>query len=261
MRGRPAEGPVSVGRPLAAHRRPQERGHRIPQRRGRAVRGQGLRPRPDEIHRALRRRPALQLAPDVHRRRGAQGHLRRHRRRWGRQRGRPRLRHDPRLPAADRARLHPQQPAGRRQRLDRRRSVDAAPQPPRQRLRPGRRLLGAQRQDRRRRPQTGAGRGRERHLHAGRQGAEGRLRRLWLLPPDGRARQDRAGRVRLWRQASAQLPGVDAGRAPADAPRLAPEGAGPAGNLLGRDVEGPRVAVRPRLRRAGRRPRAQKSAA
>ena len=38
------------------------------------------------------------------------------------------------------------------------------------------------------------------------QAPRGALRRLWLLPADRRARQDRAGRVRLRRQASAHVP-------------------------------------------------------
>jgi sulfide:quinone oxidoreductase len=77
-----------------------------------------------------------------------------------------------------------------------------------QRLRPGRRHQHPQCQDRRCGAQAGAGGGAQ---PAGRPGqcrrqGRGPLRRLRLLPADGGARQDRAGRVRLRRQAGPQLP-------------------------------------------------------
>ena len=71
-------------------------------------------------------------------------------------------------------------------------------------------------------------------------GPRAHLRRLRLLPAHGRARQDRARRVRLWRQAPADLPVHR--RDQARPPRLAAQGEAAADDLLGADAQGPRVA-------------------
>ena len=71
-------------------------------------------------------------------------------------------------------------------------------------------------------------------------GPRAALRRLRLLPAHGRARQDRARRVRLRRQAPADLPVHR--RDQAEPPRLAAQGEDAADDLLGADAERPRVA-------------------
>ena len=66
------------------------------------------------------------------------------------------------------------------------------------------------------------------------------LRRLRLLPADCRERQDRAGRVRLWRQATAELPDLADQGHRAVAARLVPQGAHAAADLLAGNAQGPR---------------------
>jgi sulfide:quinone oxidoreductase len=86
--------------------------------------------------------------------------------------------------------------------------------------------------------QAGTGGGREHRRRYRRPRAGGALRRLRLrlLPADRRARQDRAGRVRLWRRAEAFLPVLADRRHQADPRRLAAEGVDAAADLLEGDA-------------------------
>ena len=87
--------------------------------------------------------------------------------------------------------------------------------------------------------QADRGGGREPDRLPGRLCHAGEVRRLRLLPADGRARPHRAGRVRLRRQAAAHLP---AGSDRAAQERVVPQGHAAAVDLLERHAQGPRVA-------------------
>ena len=101
--------------------------------------------------------------------------------------------------------------------------------------------------------QTGSGRGRERDgRHRGPR-AGGATRRLWVLFLDGEARQDRAGRIRIWRRSAALGPNGCHRRDETDPGGSIPEGVDTAPDILEGDVaregmDGMAQASRPRRR-------------